>query len=101
MGPAMTRMVGRIADGMITHPPIRRRYIREVCLPRLRKVSPAAGGPGSFKLVLGLTATGKDEAEVAASWGWRNLLGFTFSTPAYWPSLELFGWQDRASSCWI
>ena len=22
------------------------------------------------------------------------MLGFLFSTPAYWPSLELFGWQD-------
>ena len=25
----------------------------------------------------------------------RNLLGFLYSTPAYWPSLELFGWQDK------
>ena len=25
----------------------------------------------------------------------RSLLGFLYSTPAYWPSLELFGWQDR------
>jgi hypothetical protein len=23
------------------------------------------------------------------------LLGFLYSTPAYWPSLELFGWQDK------
>jgi hypothetical protein len=25
----------------------------------------------------------------------RGLLGFLYSTPAYWPSLEMFGWQDR------
>jgi len=33
---------------------------------------------------------------VAAAWETqRGLLAFLFSTPAYWPSLELFGWQDR------
>ena len=99
VGPAMTKMVGRIADGMITHPTnTPPRYIREVCLPRLQEGF-AQGGrePGEFKLVLGpLTATGRDEAAVAAAWEQqRNLLGFLFSTPAYWPSLELFGWQDR------
>jgi len=99
VGPAMTKMVGCIADGMITHPTnTPPRYIREVCLPRLREGF-ARGGrdPDAFKLVLGpLTATGRDEAAVAAAWEkQRNLLGFLFSTPAYWPSLELFGWQDR------
>ena len=43
-----------------------------------------------------LTATGPDEATVAAEWErMRGLLGFLYSTPAYWPSLEMFGWQDR------
>ena len=48
-------------------------------------------------MILGpLTATGKDDATVAAEWEkQRNLLGFLYSTPAYWPSLELFGWQDK------
>lgn len=98
VGPAMTKMVGRIADGMITHPtntPVR--YIEEVCLPRLQAGFDKAGIDGKdFRLVLGpLTATGKDEQGVAAEWEkQRNMLGFLFSTPAYWPSLELFGWQD-------
>ncbi len=99
VGPAMTRMVGRIADGMITHPTnTPPEYIREVCLPRLQAGFDKAGRSGDdFKLVLGpLTATGKDEATVAAEWEkQRNLLGFLYSTPAYWPSLELFGWQDK------
>jgi probable F420-dependent oxidoreductase len=99
VGPAMTRMVGRIADGMITHPTnTPPQYIREVCLPRLQAGFDKAGRSGDdFKLVLGpLTATGKDEATVAAEWEkQRNLLGFLYSTPAYWPSLELFGWQDK------
>jgi probable F420-dependent oxidoreductase len=99
VGPAMTRMVGRIADGMITHPTnTPPEYIRDVCLPRLHAGFEKAGKSGEdFKLVLGpLTATGKDEATVAAQWEkQRNLLGFLYSTPAYWPSLELFGWQDK------
>ena len=99
VGPAMTRMVGRIADGMITHPTnTPPQYIREVCLPRLQAGFDRAGRSGQdFKLVLGpLTATGKDAATVAREWEkQRQLLGFLYSTPAYWPSLELFGWQDK------
>ena len=99
VGPAMTKMVGRIADGMITHPTnTPPRYIREVCLPRLQQgFELGQRDPATFKLVLGpLTATGKDDAEVAAAWEkQRKLLGFLYSTPAYWPSLELFGWQDK------
>lgn len=99
VGPAMTRMVGRVADGMITHPTnTPPEYIREVCLPRLQCGFAQAGRDGSdFRLVLGpLTATGRNEQVVAAEWEkQRNLLGFLYSTPAYWPSLELFGWQDK------
>lgn len=99
VGPAMTKMVGRVADGMITHPTnTPPRYIREVCLPRLQEgfVS-GQRDPEAFKLVLGpLTATGKDDSEVAAAWEkQRAMLGFLYSTPAYWPSLELFGWGEK------
>src|SRR5690606_4229503 len=93
------RMVGRIADGMITHPTnTPPQYIREVCMPRLQAGFEKAGrGSGDFRLVLGpLIATGKDRATVAVEWEkQRRLLGFLYSTPAYWPSLELFGWQER------
>ncbi len=99
VGPDMTRMVGRVADGMITHPtnspPA---YIREVCLPRLRSGLEQGGRPPTdVRLVLGpLIATGRDELAVAASWEkQRRLLGFLYSTPAYWPSLDLFGWRGR------
>jgi probable F420-dependent oxidoreductase len=99
VGPAMTRMVGKVADGMITHPTnTPPQYIRDVCLPRLQAGFAAAGKSGDdFKFVLGpLTATGRDEAVVATEWEkLRNLLGFLYSTPAYWPSLELFGWQHK------
>ncbi len=98
VGPAMTRMVGRIADGMISHPTnTPPEYIREVCLPRLQAGFEQAGRDGAdFKLLLGpLTATGKDEQTLQAEREkQRSLLGFLYSTPAYWPTLELLGWQD-------
>ena len=99
VGPAMTRMVGRVADGMITHPTnTPPAYIREVCLPRLRGgFEQAHRNAADFRLVLGpLIATGRDAQAVAGAWEkQRRLLGFLYSTPAYWPSLELFGWQDK------
>jgi len=92
-------MVGRVADGMITHPTnTPPEYIREVCLPRLQQGFDKAERSGDdFRLLLGpLTATGPDEETVAKEWEkQRQLLGFLYSTPAYWPSLELFGWQDK------
>lgn len=99
VGPAMTKMVGAIADGMITHPTnTPPRYIREVCIPRLEEGFARTGRKADdFKLILGpLTATGKDAATVESEWEkQRSMLGFLYSTPAYWPSLELFGWQDK------
>jgi len=99
VGPAMTRMVGKIADGMITHPTnTAPEYIKEVCLPRLQGGFELAKRDSSeFKFILGpLSATGKNDETVAAEWEkQRNLLGFLYSTPAYWPSLELFGWQHK------
>ena len=99
VGPLMTAMVAQHADGMITHPTnTPPEYIEQVCLPRLRAGFELAGREASdFRLVLGpLTATGRDEATVAREWEkQRAMLGFLYSTPAYWPSLELFGWQDK------
>jgi probable F420-dependent oxidoreductase len=98
VGPDMTRMVARVADGMITHPTNSPpQYIREVCLPRLQAGFEQSDRDGkNFKLILGpLLATGKDDASVAAEWEkQRNMLGFLYSTPAYWPSLELFGYRE-------
>jgi alkanesulfonate monooxygenase SsuD/methylene tetrahydromethanopterin reductase-like flavin-dependent oxidoreductase (luciferase family) len=95
----MTALAGECSDGMITHPTnTPPRYIREVALPRLQKGADKAGRSlDDVRLILGaLVATGRDDKAVAAEREkQRNMLGFLYSTPAYWPSLELFGWQDR------
>lgn len=99
VGPLMTAMAGEAADGLITHPTnTPPRYLREVTLPRLHEgICKAGRHSDDIRLVLGnLVATGKDARAVAADREkQRRLLGFLYSTPAYWPSLELFGWQEK------
>jgi len=99
IGPAMTALAGEAAEGLMTHPTNSApRYLREVMLPRLAK---GAGridrDPASVELMVGpLYAAGPGDADVTRERGEvRQLLAFLFSTPAYWPSLELFGWKER------
>ncbi|HSC75387.1 MAG TPA: TIGR03617 family F420-dependent LLM class oxidoreductase [Pseudomonadales bacterium] len=99
VGPLMTALAGEAADGIITHPTnTPSRYLHEVTLPRLQQgITKAARKKEDVRLILGnIVATGKDDAAVTAEREkQRKLLGFLYSTPAYWPSLELFGWQDK------
>lgn len=99
VGPLMTSLAGEAADGVITHPTnTPPRYIREVMLPRLEKGAAKAGKSlEQHKMILGnFVATGNDKNTVNSEREkYRKLLGFLYSTPAYWPSLELFGWKDR------
>ncbi len=47
-------------------------------------------------MVSALTATGETLEDVRAERErLRELLAFLYSTPAYWRSLDLFGWTDR------
>lgn len=94
VGPKMTRLAGRVSDGLMTHPTNSSpRFLREVTRPSLD-----AGGDGCdpVPILAGpLIATGPDEASVAAQREQsRSLLAFLYSTPAYWPSLGLFGWRE-------
>jgi len=99
VGPAMTALAGEVADGMMTHPTnTAPRYLREVVWPRLAKGAARAGRKASeLALMVGpLVATGARDEDVAREReGVRQLLTFLYSTPSYWPSLELFGWQER------
>jgi probable F420-dependent oxidoreductase len=99
VGPRMTQLAGEVADGLVTHPTnTHPRYLREVILPRLAEgaarqerhidnlrlsIAPICVAARDRKT---LTRRREDK---------RRSLAFLFSTPAYWPSLELFGWGDR------
>ena len=98
IGPAMTALAGEVADGMMCHPSnTAPRYLEEVVRPRLRRGESRPEGKGhNTKLMIGsFVATGRDQdAAVADREHAREHLGFLYSTPAYWPSLEMFGWRD-------
>jgi probable F420-dependent oxidoreductase len=98
IGPAMTALAGEAADGLVTHPTSSApRYLREVVQPRLARgaVRAQRDADGVVLAVSPLVATGRDAAAVAnAREDARKLLAFLYSTPAYWPSLGLFGWQE-------
>jgi len=102
VGPAMTALAGEVADGLVTHPtngspP----YLREVVRPRVEKGAARRGRDARAVRLLAcpLVATGPDAATVAERReGARELLGFLYSTPAYWPSLERLGWRERGEA---
>jgi len=99
VGPAMTALAGEVADGMMTHPTnTAPRYLREVVWPRLERGAARNDRKAAdLALMVGpLTATGARAEDVAREReDVRQLLTFLYSTPSYWPSLELFGWRDR------
>jgi probable F420-dependent oxidoreductase len=98
VGPKMTRLVGEIADGMMSHPTNSApRYLREVALPEIQAGAAAAGHERTRPTMMaaGFVATGAAAEDVAREReNIRELLSFLYSTPAYWRSLDLFGWSD-------
>jgi len=99
VGPKMTALAGEAADALVTHPTnTHPRYVREVTQPRLGKGAARANRDATdVKLMLApLVATGADRDQMRSDREkQRRLLSFLYSTPAYWPSLELFGWGER------
>jgi probable F420-dependent oxidoreductase len=99
VGPGMTALAGEAADGLVTHPTnTHPRYVREIVRPRLETgANRTKRDEAQFLLMLApLVATGVDQQQTLVDRErQRMLLGFLYSTPAYWPCLELFGWQER------
>lgn len=97
VGPKMLALVGSDADGMHTHPTnTSARYLREVIVPAVAGGTERrmAGLDKPFIAASVLVATGPDATAVAQERErFRGVLAFLFSTPAYWPSLEMLGWK--------
>lgn len=98
VGPKMTELAGEAADGIMTHPTNSSpRFLREVTRPALAAGAARAGrNPGETALLVGpFLVTGASKDSLAAQREHvRGLLAFLYSTPAYWPTLELFGWRE-------
>lgn len=95
IGPAMTALAGEVGDGLMCHPTNSSpRYLREVMWPRLERGAQRTGRDLGSLVVMAadMAATGPDADSVrVAREGIRELFGFLFSTRAYWPSLDLYG----------
>jgi probable F420-dependent oxidoreductase len=97
VGPKMTALAGEVADGFMTHPTnTAPRFIREAVRPALAAGAERAGRDADAiaLLVGGFVATGRDAGAVGREREHvRELLTFLYTTPTYWPTLDLFGWR--------
>lgn len=101
VNPRMTRLAGEVADGFMTHPTnTSPRYLREVTVAELA-AGAELGGRGAVALELiasTFVATGPSAADVGRERErLREYLGFLYSTPQYWRTLELHGWAETGS----
>lgn len=94
----MCRLAGEVADGFVSHPTnSTTQYLESICLPNIRKGAADRGRDAAdvavvagFPVVTGSTA--EDLAHRLEDQ--RRTLAFLYSTPAYRPTLELFGWGE-------
>ncbi len=96
VGPAMVRLAGEVADGLMTHPTnTGPRYLREKVYPALEKGADRGARQPCPVLASTFVATGADADKVAAERERiRGFLGFLYSTPQYRPTLDLLGRGD-------
>ena len=97
VGPAMTRVAGEVADGVIVHPFSNEKYIREVTLPALQDGIEKAGRSQEDVeiiyrpfIISGLNEESFSSAKEEA----QRRLAFYASTPAYRGVLDVHGWGD-------
>jgi probable F420-dependent oxidoreductase len=99
VGPAMTRVAGEVADGLMLHGFTTPAYVRAVTLPNLLVGLASAGRDRSQVEVtlpgMAIIAASEQEREAKIA-RVRSQLGFYGSTPAYRPVLEFHGWGGLA-----
>ena len=97
VGPLMTRVAGRVADGLLCHSFTTADYLRDVTVPALRAGEAAAGRPaGAAEASLGILTVNTQRAEdfEQQAFATRLRIAFYGSTPAYRGVLEHHGWGD-------
>ncbi|CPT92163.1 luciferase family protein [Mycobacteroides abscessus] len=97
VGPKMTRVAARVADGLLIHGFTTERYLREVTLPLVEETLSRSGRTRAdfFISYPGLVASGRNEEEISSAIGKvRRQIAFYGATPAYRNVLELHGWGD-------
>ena len=96
IGPRMTQVAGEVADVVIAHPTNSSpAFLGEVMRPNLEGGAQLAGREAARIRVVAnpMTATGPDPEAVAGERAAaREVLSFTYSTPAYRATLDHHGW---------
>ena len=97
VGPLMTKVAGRAADGLVCHAFQTAEYLRDVTMPNVQAGLAEAGRDRSdFEISMPVfVVSGFREEEVAAQAArTRQQIAFYGSTPAYRGVLEHHGWGD-------
>ncbi|MYH77125.1 MAG: TIGR03617 family F420-dependent LLM class oxidoreductase [Acidimicrobiaceae bacterium] len=97
VGPLMTKVAGRAADGLVCHAFQTAEYLRDVTMPNVHAGLADAGRERSdFQISMPVfVVSGFREEEVAAQAArTRQQIAFYGSTPAYRGVLEHHGWGD-------
>jgi probable F420-dependent oxidoreductase len=93
-------LAGARAEGFVTHPTNSNpRYLETLCIPALSEgFQQAHRSPGTFELVTGTQViTGATTSELDEERErQRRLFAFLYSTPAYRPTLDIYGWGELA-----
>ena len=97
VGPLMTQVAGRVADGFVSHSFQTADYLRDVTMPAL-EAGLAERGRRRSDIEVSIpmfVVSGTTEEEVAArKQGVKQQVAFYGSTPAYKPVLDHHGWGD-------
>ena len=97
VGPLMTKVAGRAADGLVCHAFQTAEYLRDVTMPNVHAGLAEAGRERSdFQISMPVfVVSGFREEEIAAQAArTRQQIAFYGSTPAYRGVLEHHGWGD-------
>jgi probable F420-dependent oxidoreductase len=97
VGPRLVEVAGAAGDGLICHPLVSDRYLREELIPHLHAGARSAGrSPEDLEVAaMAMVATGATEEALAKAVDATRLqIAFYASTPAYRPVLDLHGWGD-------
>jgi probable F420-dependent oxidoreductase len=96
LGPRMNEMAAEVADGILVMPFNSARHMRERTVPAIERGLATAGRTlADIEITVEvIVGVGRNESELEAARGLRNLLAFYGSTPAYRPVLDVEGWGE-------
>jgi probable F420-dependent oxidoreductase len=96
LGPKMNEMAAEVADGVLVMPFNSERHMKERTLPAIdRGLATAGRTRADYEITAEvIIGCGRNDQELEAAKGIRNLLSFYGSTPSYKPVLDVEGWGD-------